>query len=158
MDAWDVVIDGFNRVHEEVGNVAADEADLLRAPEGGNTPAWLLWHLARVEDDHIADAFDLEQVWFQGWADRFALPFTAQETGYGMSREDVLRVKPSAELIRGYHEAVHAQTLRALSGKPDLDRIVDENWDPPVTLGARLVSVLSDQLQHVGQAAYVLGL
>ena len=40
----------------------------------------------------------------------------------------------------------------------DLDRIVDERWDPPVTLGVRLVSVVSDDLQHAGQAAYVRGL
>lgn len=158
MDAWDVLVDSFTRVHEELGNLAKDDADLTRAPEGGNPPAWLLWHLIRVEDDHVADAFGLQQVWFQGWADRFALPFTAQETGYGMSFEDVLRVTPSAELLRGYHEDVHAQTLRALSGKPDLDRVVDDRWDPPVTLGVRLVSVLSDELQHLGQAAYALGL
>ena len=40
----------------------------------------------------------------------------------------------------------------------DLDRVVDERWDPPVTLGVRLVSVLSDDLQHAGQAAYARGL
>lgn len=40
----------------------------------------------------------------------------------------------------------------------DLERVVDTNWDPPVTLGVRLVSVLSDDLQHVGQAAYLRGL
>jgi hypothetical protein len=158
MDAWDVLRDGFERVHGLVGAIAADDADLDRAPEGGNPPAWVLWHLIRVQDDHVADAFELEQVWFTGWADRFALPFTAQETGYGMSPDDVAKVKATPELLRGYHEQVHAQTLKALAGKPDLDRIVDEGWDPPVTLGTRLVSVLSDELQHLGQAAYVLGL
>ena len=40
----------------------------------------------------------------------------------------------------------------------DLGRIVDERWDPPVTLGVRLISVISDGLQHAGQAAYVRGL
>ena len=158
MDAWDVLVDGFTRAHEEVCGVARDDVDLQRAPEGGNSPAWLLWHLVRVEDDHIADAFGLEQVWYQGWAVRFALPFTAQETGYGMSLEDVRRLRAPAEVLRGYAEAVHAQTVRALAGKPDLERVVDERWDPPVTLGVRLVSVISDELQHVGQAAYVLGL
>ena len=39
----------------------------------------------------------------------------------------------------------------------DLDRIVDTSWDPPVTLGVRLISVLSDDLQHAGQAAFVRG-
>jgi hypothetical protein len=40
----------------------------------------------------------------------------------------------------------------------DLDRVVDKRWDPPVTLGVRLVSVVDDDAQHVGQAAYVRGL
>ena len=40
----------------------------------------------------------------------------------------------------------------------DLDRVVDTRWDPPVTVGVRLVSVIADDLQHVGQAAYVRGL
>jgi len=158
MDAWDVLSDGFGRVHEMFGEVASDDADLTRAPEGANTPAWMLWHLARVEDDHVAGALGVEQVWYQGWADRFALPFPAEAHGYGMSLDEVLKVRPSAELLRGYYEAVHAQTVTALANKPDLDRVVDDRWDPPVTLGVRLVSVLADELQHLGQVAYVLGL
>lgn len=65
-----------------------------------------------------------------------------------------------AELLDDYQLAVHARTLDYLSGlaDADLDRIVDERWDPPVTPGARLVSVLNDATQHVGQASYVRGL
>ena len=40
----------------------------------------------------------------------------------------------------------------------DLERVVDTSWDPPVTLGVRLISVISDDLQHAGQAAYAAGL
>jgi hypothetical protein len=158
MDAWDVLRDGFERVHELVGSTLEADPDLSRAPAGGNTPAWMLWHLIRVQDDHVADAFGLEQVWFRGWADTFALPFTAQETGYGMSGEDAAKVRATPGLLRSYHEDVHTQTLNALAGKPDLDRVVDERWDPPVTLGVRLVSVIADELQHLGQVGYVLGL
>lgn len=66
----------------------------------------------------------------------------------------------SGDLLTGYYDAVHEQSLgvlRTVAAK-DLERVVDEHWDPPVTLGVRLVSVLSDDLQHVGQAAYVRGL
>jgi hypothetical protein len=35
--------------------------------------------------------------------------------------------------------------------------VVDEKWDPPVTLGVRLVSMASDALQHAGQAAFIKG-
>ncbi|GAA0596477.1 hypothetical protein GCM10010394_27550 [Streptomyces crystallinus] len=68
-------------------------------------------------------------------------------------------VSASAEQLAGYHEAVHAQTagyLAGLDGKA-LARVVDTSWDPPVTLAVRLVSVVSDSLQHAGQAAYVRG-
>ena len=138
--------------------------ELLTARPGpeANTIAWLLWHLARVQDDHVADAADREQVWISGgWAERFALPFDDRATGYGFSPEEVAQVRvDSPELLLGYLDAVTAVTLdfvRGLSG-PDLDRVVDVAWDPPVTLGVRLVSVLSDDLQHVGQAAYLRGL
>ena len=69
-------------------------------------------------------------------------------------------VRRAREALVGYFDAVAARTgdfLRGLSAK-DLDRVVDEGWDPPVTLGVRLVSVLNDDDQHVGQAAYVRGL
>jgi hypothetical protein len=40
----------------------------------------------------------------------------------------------------------------------DLDRVVYESWDPPVTLSVRLMSVISDDLEHAGQAALVRGI
>ena len=96
-----------------------------------------------------------------GWARRFGLAAGAGDTGYGHSAAQVDRVRPeSAAALIEYFEAVAARTgefLRGLSAK-DLDRVVDERWDPPVTLGVRLVSVLNDDDQHVGQAAYVRGL
>ena len=54
---------------------------------------------------------------------------------------------------------MHEQTLQYLDGigEADLDRIVDRRWDPPVTLGVRLVSVADDDIQHAGQAAFVRG-
>jgi hypothetical protein len=47
-----------------------------------------------------------------------------------------------------------------LAGLPDgeLDRVVDRRWDPPVTMGVRLISIADDCLQHVGQASYLRGL
>jgi hypothetical protein len=69
-------------------------------------------------------------------------------------------VRPGRELLLEYHRAVHArsvQWLRGVGGE-DLDRVVDDRWDPPVTLGVRLVSVVDENAQHVGQAAYLKGL
>jgi uncharacterized damage-inducible protein DinB len=138
------------------------EALSRRVGPEANTIGWLAWHLLRVQDDHVADVADLEQVWTgQGFAGRFGLPFDTSATGYGFAPEEVAAVRvESADLLLEYGAAVHAQTARFLQelSDGDLDRVVDTRWDPPVTLGVRLVSVLSDDLQHVGQAAYVRGL
>lgn len=126
-----------------------------------NPIGWLVWHLARVQDDHVADVADHEQVWTaQGHADRFALPLDHGDTGYGHSSEQVASVRVSAGPLLAYLRAVHAGTTTWLASVAprDLDRVVDERWDPPVTLGVRLVSVADDGAQHAGQAAYVRGL
>lgn len=165
MKLAEVVVDGFDRirevVHEAVEGLSPEQLIASPAPEA-NTIAWLVWHLTRVQDDHIADLRGTEQIWTaQGWLDRFELPFPASDIGYGHRPEDVVAVRvDSAELLIGYHDAVHEATTAWAAGLDEaaLDRIVDEAWDPPVTLGVRLVSVLSDDLQHAGQAAYVRGL
>lgn len=164
MDVAALLADAYGRVHEEVHRVLRRlDPGLLgaRVDPGANTIAWLVWHLTRVQDDHVADAFGTDQVWAaDGWADRLGLPFDAAATGYGQSSAEVdaLAAVP-ADLLLGYHDAVHARTLALLADvRPgDLDRVVDTRWDPPVTLGVRLVSVLSDDLQHIGQAAYARG-
>lgn len=164
MTVADLVIDGFDRIQQVVhGAVRGLNEDQLTARPAGeaNTIAWLVWHLTRVQDDHLADLEDAPQVWTeQGWHERFGLPFGAGATGYGHSAEEVAAVRAPADLLTGYHDAVHDQTVAWLGGlkESQLDKVVDEAWDPPVTLGVRLVSVLSDDLQHAGQAAYVRGI
>ncbi|MFE1924809.1 DinB family protein [Streptomyces asoensis] len=165
MHAKDILIDGYDRIREEVHaaveGLGPDEL-AARPAAGANSIAWLVWHLTRVQDDHLADAFGLDQVWTaQDWEKRFGLDLPRRDTGYGHDAKQVAEVRVAdGGLLTGYHDAVHAQSLTALRAltAADLERVVDERWDPPVTLGVRLVSVLSDDLQHVGQAAYVRGL
>ncbi len=163
-EARDLLTDGFGRVREVVHaalrGMTPDDLAWRPAP-GANTIAWLVWHLTRVQDDHVADAFDLPQVWTaHGWAERLDLGRPVDDTGYGDSAQQVGAVRAGADALAGYHDAVHARTAELLAGvdAAELDRVVDTAWDPPVTLGVRLVSVLSDDLQHAGQAAYVRGL
>ena len=165
MHAKDILIEGHSRIREEV-HVAVEGL----APDGlnarpaadANSVAWLVWHLTRVQDNHVADAFGLDQVWLTGeWEKRFGLDLPRRATGYGHGSAEVAKVRvDSGDLLTGYYDAVHEQTLTALRSltAKDLERVVDDSWDPPVTLAVRLVSVLSDDLQHVGQAAYVRGL
>ena len=155
-------MDAFGRmretVHEAVDGLSDDQL-AARLDEDANSVAWLCWHLTRVQDDHVADAFGVDQVWPR-FIGRFALPFGPGATGYGHSSRQVALVQVSGDLLTDYHDAVHAQTVALVSGLTDADlsRVVDERWDPPVTLGVRLVSVISDGLQHAGQAAFVRGI
>jgi uncharacterized damage-inducible protein DinB len=164
MESRDLLLDTFERIREEYVEVAdgLDPEAAHRRPGGnGNSITWLLWHLARVQDDHIAGLTGGTQSWHDGWMERFDLPFDRHDIGYGHSSDDVdaVRVDDLQGLV-DYHEAVHRQTLTYLetADSPELDRIVDRHWDPPVTAGVRLVSVVGDCLQHIGQAAYVKGL
>ena len=147
-------------VHAAVDGL--DEDQLRWAPaDGANTIAWLVWHLTRVADHHVSELAGVEQQYLSdGWHERFGRGPDEQDHGYGHSAEDVASVRGSATELAGYFEAAHARTIDYLQGltPQDLDRIVDERWDPPVTLGVRLASLVSDCLQHAGQAAYVRGL
>ncbi len=171
MDASQLLTDAFDRVQDLVAGVVeglTPEQLAYRLDPGANTIAWLVWHLSRVQDDHVAGAAAAlgrsghsGQVWVEeGFAGRFGLPFPDAETGYGQSADEVGRVRGvSAELLNEYHERVHDRTtafVNGLSGS-DYDTVVDERWDPPVTLGVRLISVVGDVTQHVGQAAFVRG-
>ncbi len=165
MDTAALLREAFGRVSSGVHSVldGMTATQLAVRPAGdANHIGWLIWHLTRIQDDHVADAFGREQVWtHQGWSDRFGLPFDTAVTGYGQDSAEVAQVQIApVSLLIGYHDAVHARTLECLGPVSDagLDRIVDRAWNPPVTLGVRLVSVISDDLQHLGQAAYVKGL
>lgn len=164
MTPAELLTDAFERVLE--GGLAAvdgltEDQLVHRIDPGANSIAWLVWHAARVQDDHVADAAGLQQVWAaRGFLDAFDLPLDADDTGFGHTAEQVGAVRASADLLGDYLRATHEQTLAYVGGlkAQDLDRIVDTNWDPAVTLGVRLVSVVNDGTQHIGQAAYLRGL
>ncbi|HUB69254.1 MAG TPA: DUF664 domain-containing protein [Acidimicrobiales bacterium] len=164
MRASEILLDGFERVRGDVQAVLDGVTDSelnFRADARANTATWLVWHLTRVQDDHVAAAAGTEQVWTRdGWAKRFGLELDDSDTGYGHDARQVALVRSTAGELAGYFEAVHAETVRYVEGlgDDDLDRIVDRRWNPPVTLGVRLVSVISDDLQHVGQAAFLKGI
>jgi len=160
----EVLGEAFSRVRGVVHS-AVDDASVgvltYRADAEANTIAWLVWHLSRVQDDHVAELVSDEQVWITGgWAERFDLPFAPRATGYGQSADEVAGVRADAELLGLYYDAVHARTMAYLGTlrDEDFDRIVDPSWNPPVTLAVRLVSILADDLQHAGQASYARGL
>jgi hypothetical protein len=156
--------DAFTRLIEHVDELAdglTDEMADYRPTPDANSIAWLIWHSARVQDIQLAQVAGVEQVWTRdGWVDRFGLDLPRNDTGYGHGPDEVAKVKAPTELLSGYYHAVHKLTLEYIASvtADELGRVVDTNWDPPVTASARLVSIIDDCAQHLGQAAYVRGI
>jgi len=165
MDCKDLIVDGLNRVDEDL-RAALDgllaEQLAFRPSEHANSIAWLAWHLTRTEDDHVSEMAGRPQAWVeQSWHDRFGKPADPADTGFGYSAERVAAIRPEGpQVLLDYYAAVHERSRAYLQNLTcaDMDRIIDTRWDPPVTVGVRLVSVVNDSTQHVGQMAYVRGL
>lgn len=160
--ARDLLTDGFGRVREGVAELTTgltDETAFWRPDPEANSISWLLWHLSRVQDDHVSDLAGVEQVWPR-YRDEANLAVAPDDTGYGHTAEKVGAIKVSADLLDRYQRDVHAATLSYLDTltEAELERVVDERWDPPVTAAVRLVSVIDDCAKHLGQAEYVRGL
>ena len=164
MDTSELLIELYGRLvplaKQAVVGLSSDE--LRRAPEGANPIGWLVWHLARVQDHQVSEIFGEEQVWLDaGWAERFGLEADPNNIGFGHSPEDVASVRPeSADALIDYLQEVDSRTRGWLGDleAARLDQIVDDRYDPPVTMAVRLVSVADDCLQHVGQANYLRGI
>ncbi len=165
MDCKDLLIDGLGRVEESMRLTLADltaEQIAFRPAEHANSIAWLAWHLTRVEDDHVSDVAGTQQAWIaDGWHGRFYRPANAHDTGFGHGPKDVASIRPeNPQVLLDYYAAVQQRSLDYVGrlSCADLERVVDTRWDPPVTVGVRLVSVVNDTTQHVGQMAYLRGL
>jgi DinB family protein len=173
--AQELLRDSFTRLIEHVDELTDgldSEVAAYRPTPQANSVAWLIWHSARVQDVQVCDIAKTladgrsdkprsGQVWTRdGWVDRFGLDLPRDDTGYGHSADAVAKVRASAELLAGYYRAVHDMTLEFVETltDADLERIVDRRWDPPVTASARLVSIVDDCAQHLGQAAYLRGI
>lgn len=166
-DAAAILHDLIGRVRDEAASVVdgLSEPDATYQPAPGtNTICWLLWHSGRVADSQIHEALGGEQLWNR-WADRLSLPLApdrlgAGATGYGQSPEDVVYVVAPTEQLFGYLAEVCDDMDRLVGGlrAEDLDRVIDRSWNPPVTLSVRIVSIVADCLQHIGQAAFLRGI
>jgi hypothetical protein len=162
--ARELLRDAFTRQIEHVDDLTdglTDEVSFFRPTADANSIAWLIWHSARQQDLQLCDIAGIEQVWTRdGWADRFGLDLGGNDHGYGHSPDDVAKVRVPADLLAGYYHAVHKVTLEYIASvtTDELARVVDTHWTPPVTASARLVSIIDDAAQHLGQAAYIRGI
>ena len=162
--AREILRDAFTRLIEHVDDLTdglTDDVAYYRPTPEANTITWLIWHSARIQDAQLCDVAGIEQAWFRdGWVDRFALDLPRDAHGYGHTPEEVAKVRASPDLLAGYYHAVHKLSLEYVASlsADELARVVDEGWTPPVTASARLVSIIDDAAQHLGQAAYIRGI
>ena len=138
MNAIEVLKDSHSRIQGIVHQAAKGltEAQLeFRVDPEANSIGWLIWHLTRVQDDHVAGVAGTEQVWTaNGWHGTFGLDIDDSRMGYGDSTSDVAKVKGvSAKKLLDYYDDVHAATSNYLDSlqDADLDDVVDKNWNPP---------------------------
>lgn len=159
-----LLTDIFDRLHDQLVSSLGglDTQALLATPEPGANPiGWLAWHLTRVQDDHLAALAELPQAWqARGWVDRFDLPFDGAEHGYGQTSSEVAAFAASGADLIGYADDVHTLSREVLGDltAADFERVIDDAYDPPVTVGARIVSVVNEVNQHLGQIDYVAGM
>jgi hypothetical protein len=166
MEWRELVEDGYGRVLEALKEAleGLSQKDLNERPHADcNSMGWLTWHLTRVQDDHISDLMGEEQLWMKdGWHARFNRPAEPKDIGFGNSSEEVSSFEsPPVEILLDYHRVVLDRSKQYLNGltPADLDRELNEPMFQPLpTVGVRLVSVMSDCLQHAGQVAYLRGL
>jgi hypothetical protein len=165
MDVAAVLIDLYGRVDEHLTETleGLDTTMVDVGPEDGANPiGWLVWHLTRVADMHVAEILEVDQLWVSdGWAGRFGRDPDPWDIGFGHTPEQVRDFRAGGTaVLRDYWSAVWERTRGVIAAvtPEDLDRIVDRRWDPPVSLGVRLISIADDAVQHAGQAAYVKGL
>jgi hypothetical protein len=166
MQTHDLIIDALERIHgilrRTLDGLTLEE--LHHQPRAdANSIAWLVWHLTRVQDVSLSGISDQEQLWIsQGWHAKFGMPADPKQDGFGHTPEDVAAFRvASGQTLLDYHESVLERSKNHVAGlTPEaLDRELNEpQWQPLPTVGVRLVSVLSDNLQHAGQAAYLRGL
>lgn len=164
MSKADVLVDQFERIRDALYpavNALSFEELAYRPDDQSNSISWLVWHLTRLQDQVVSSLSGQEPVWTaDGWFDQFALPLDPEDTGVGHDAATVGMVTSAAGPLLDYFEDVHQRTVGWLRALDDaaLSKVLDDTRDPPVTVEGRLNGVIVDNLEHIGQAAYVRGL
>jgi hypothetical protein len=162
-----LILDLFLRIAHDLAHALEGlTVEDLHAQPGpaSNSIAWLAWHLTRSHDRNISELMGHEQLWItEGWHARFKRSADPTETGFGHSAAQAAAFRvPDSHLLLDYHRAVVARIrqymLEHLS-EGELDReVYSPTLQNTVTVHRRLVGMLSEGFQHVGQAAYIRGL
>ncbi|MFC1899750.1 DinB family protein [Chloroflexota bacterium] len=164
MDWRELLTDGYTRIEQvlerSLKGLSVD--DLRWQPKlDCNSIGWLTWHLTRVQDGHIASLIGKDQLWIKdGWYAKFNRPKDPKDRGFGETPEQVAAFTSEAQTLLDYHKVVSERSKNYFLTLTDADlgrELNEPQYQPLPTVGVRLISVLSDNLQHAGQTAYVRG-
>lgn len=161
MNSIEILTDMAQRPVDAAKRLPDLSPEQLNAHPAGhpNSIAWLLWHSGREVDVQLSDLTGAVQQW-ERFRATFALGDIGDTVGLGHSPEEAEQITATdAQLLIDYLEATLTALRTYVTGlsEADLGEVIDDNWTPPVTRGARLVSIVDDAAVHVGQAAYAAG-
>jgi hypothetical protein len=164
MRANEFLLEAYGRirplVHRAADGLTAEQLCHQIEP-AANTIAWLVWHLSRIQDQHLSELAGSPELWSdRRWVQTTGIDRDPITRGQGDGPAEVAAMRPPGPCgLLEYHDAVSARTAEYLTTLTDaeLSRIVDRSYTPTVSAGVRLASVLSDNLQHAGQALYLRG-
>ncbi len=163
MEWQQLVIDTYVRtaqvLERALDGLTVDDLNQQPHPDC-NSMGWLTWHLSRVQDRAVSDLIGEDQLWVKDkWYAKFNRSPDPADTGVGHSPEDLMAFRsPDVRTLLKYHHAVLERSQRYLSNLSPTDLGRELNNPRAPTVGARLTGILSDNLQHAGQVAYVRGL
>lgn len=124
-----------------------------------NSIAFILWHIARLEDVFINSVIQGERELYEkeGWREKLGTPTGDTGTRY---TEEMLRVwpVPEMEVLQGYADSVREKTLVFLESIPPekLSEVPRPDRSPD-TMGALLGGLSTEIAMHVGQICYLRG-
>ena len=158
-----LIIDALERInealHAELADITLDELVADLQPSVG----WLTWHLIRVQDSQVCPLSDRAQAWIEdGWHEKFKMAPEPRDYGpaHTNTRKQATSFIADTATLLAYHDAVFRRSVAYLDSlsDADLDRVLDDpRFDPRPTVGVRLVSVVNDNMQHVGQIVFQKG-
>ena len=125
-----------------------------------NHIAWLVWHMARMEDRWVSRVRQHPEVWTaDGWAERFRMDSASNGVGQTMEEVRAMPEIPLTDLL-AYFDAVRAVTRPYLAQATDTD--LSREYPLPrggtVTGSWVLGHILVEESQHLGQVALLRGM
>lgn len=170
MEAKDLILKSLKQSQEYLTGALdglTQEEAAWSPGEECNSIAFILWHIARVEDifvqRHCQRKEELYEV--EGWWEKLGTPATEtgngfKESGYGYTVAQLQAWPvPKIETLRSYADSVCSQTLAFLESLPsqELDEVP---WPerPLDSIGSALCHMSTEIALHVGQIAYLRGI